>query len=213
MIPDVDIRKTIIISVDETPIVTAAEAGDWLNLSASMITAKTDMLNSLIKSAEEAIVNFTWLTLHETVYESQQIIDSWGEWFTLERSPITAIGEVSFLNGDVYEAFDKGTTTADGLYPNITERITSRGWAEMKFINPPAIQDRTNAYRIKTRFTAGMKSDTIDTVPEGIKTAIKMIVASYFTNRGDCDCSIGGFPIPCAAFSILNPYSIQRTVL
>lgn len=214
-IPPVTIRNVKVISKDDTPIVTVEELGHWLNLSSGMVTARQEMLQSLIDSAEEAVQNYTWLTLHETVYESEIIIDSWDRWFTLERAPITDIGEVSYLSDDEYSVFDKGTESTEGLFENITERLTIRGWAEMHFVNPPEIQDRTNAYRLKVRFTAGLINDTDDNVPEGIKTAIKMIAAFYYTNRGDCssECTIDGAPVPCAVLSILNQYSLQRTVL
>lgn len=64
------------ISIDETLIVTAEEAGKWLGLSPSAITMQTDMLESLIKTTTEMVENYSWITLRQTEYEAYYDLQS-----------------------------------------------------------------------------------------------------------------------------------------
>jgi hypothetical protein len=219
------------ISVDETPIITATEAGEWLNLSAGLITKHTAMLERLIKTVTENIENYTWTYIRRTVFEADFDLGAnnfFSFWsgdlkLSLERSPIIALADISkieYLNDSgVYVEFDRGTLLSEGIYENVTEKKERRGWASIYFDEEVPFDDtKINAYKIRITFEAGYTiSDDITTdIPESLKTAMLMIVAAYYTNRGDCSdmgCDIGGFPIPCAAKSLIEQFAVSKTVL
>jgi hypothetical protein len=216
------IEKT---SIDDTLVISVSEMGTWLNLSSSAITAHTDLLTELIKSATELVENYTWLSVRKTVYEAFFELDNWG--FTgdlglsLERSPILDldnITKIEYLNSsDTWIEFDRGTKTIDGLYENTTEIKTRNKWAELYFVTDPDYDDRDEAYKVRVTFTAGWDTEATDEhlmIPRSLKVAIKMIVAYMYTNRGDCDsCEINGVPVPCGAKMILDKYRIGLTQL
>lgn len=219
------------IDIDETPIITPTEVGNWLNLSAAMVTMKTDLINMLINAAIEIVEQYSWLSLRRTTYEAYfNLPESYfysfinGEFkLGLERSPILALADITkieYLDTDgVYQEFDRGALTSEGLYENTTEIKEPRGWASIYFRESvPFDSTRINAYKIKVTFIAGFTigTDITTDIPQAIKTALLMMIASDFTNRGDCsdcNCDLNGYPVPCGAKSKIDLYSISKTVL
>ena len=219
------------ISFIEDPILTPAEVGLWLNLPAGIIAKNTTLIETLIKTVTDVVQNYTWLRLQRTVYEANFLLDYtyWGYFWAnklkliLNRAPILTLADISkieYLDETTqdYVEFDRGAMTASGLYENVTEKSEQRGWASIYTKEEIPYDTRFNAYKIKVTFTAGFTIDTdpITDIPPAFKTAMLMIIASYYTNRGDCDdrgCKLNGYPVPCAAKGILDQYSIARTVL
>lgn len=217
------ITRATAVTTTATSIVSAAEAGAWLELSPSMITARTALLTSLIESAITPIEGYTWLSVLRRTYVADYDLGCGGfaafcagdRRLLLNRAPIMDLGdiaEIAYLDdNNVYVAFDRGAETADGLYANTTERYEPGQWASLYFREPVPYQARTNAYKVRVTYAAGY-AQAAD-VPAGIKTAIKMIVASDFADRGDCGCDINGYPVPCAAKRHLDPLAISRAIL
>lgn len=213
------------ISRDSSLLVTVADLGAWLNLSSGMITLQTDLLTDLIKTATMMIEKYAWLALNRITYEANFELTQNSPIFrnsettalSLERAPIVSlddIGDITYLDTDgTYTAFSKGATTAEGLYETVTEKTERRKWASILFLEPIEFDSRDNTYKIKIQFIAGFTSDTI---PADLKTAIKMIAAFMYTNRGDCantGCSMNGVPVPCVAKGIVDKYSVAKTTL
>lgn len=219
-------ERTIITNISSELIVSAEECGNWLNLSPSAIIKQTDLLEGLIKSVTEIVENYTWLSLRQTTFEAlfdlQDSIIINGLKLSLQRAPILELANITKIeylnNSNTWTEFDRGTMTIEGLYENVTEKQEMRQWASIKFIEDVPFQDRCNAYKIRVTFIAGY--DPIETeislkIPETIKTAIKQIVAFYYTYRGDCasECSLDGNPVPCTAKGMLDQISIKNTII
>jgi len=221
-------RKTNIV---QDPILTPAEVGLWLNLPDGIIAKNTTLIEDLIKTVTDVVQNYAWLRLQRTTFEAEFLLDyDYYSYFwsgnlelKLERSPIiilTDISKIEYLDENgVYVEFDKGTSTAAGLFENVTERENKRGWASIYFDTAvPYDNTRRNAYKIRITFTAGFTIDTdpVTDIPPALKTAMLQIVAYYYTYRGDCDDrepSLNGFKVPLKAKSIIDQYSLARTVL
>jgi hypothetical protein len=219
------------IEIDETPILTPTEVGLWLNLPAGIITKNTALIEGLIKTVTDVVQNYTWLRLQRTVFEANFSLDNchWNYFLSgnlklmLERSPIIALSDITKIEyldetTGTYIGFDRGATTSSGLYENTTEKEEQRGWASVYFKENVPYDNRYNAYKIKVTFTAGFTIDTdpVTDIPPALKTAMLQIIASYYTNRGDCaerGCSMNGYKVPCEAKGIIDQYSIARTVL
>lgn len=217
------------IDVDETLIVSVEEIGKWLNLSPSVIIMQTDMLENLIKTTTEMIENYSWITLRQTEYEAYYDLQSISFFnflsgklkLSLERSPIidiTDITKIEYLESNTWNEFNRGVMTINGLYENTTERQERLQWASVYFKESIPFQQRFNAYKVRITFTSGydpLETDSTKKIPESIKTAIKMIVASMYTNRGDCDssCNMNGYPVPCAAKSIIDLISPANAII
>ena len=207
---------------EPTDIVTVAEVGEWLNLSSSMVTARTSMIEALIETAFETAEGYTWLSILRRTFIAEYELRS-GSFsglfdgsmkLGLTRAPILDLDDISLIeyldDNDVYVTFDRGTKTVDGLYENTTERQEQRQWASVYFIEDVPFQNRINAYKIRVTFDAGY-ADKAGT-PASLKTAIKMMVASDYTNRGDCGCDCNGYPVPCAAKANLDRWALNKTV-
>lgn len=219
------------ISIVETPILTPAQVGAWLNLPAGIITKNTTLINDLILTTTQVVQKYSWLYLQRTTFEA--FFDLGETYFnsfwsgdlklSLERSPIIALADITKIeyldeNG-VYVEFDKGALTSEGLYENVTESKEQRDWASIYFRESvPFDNTRINAYKIKVTFVAGFTIDTdpVTDIPQALKQAMLMIIASYYTNRGDCSdkgCSLNGYPVPCAAKSMIDQFGIAGTIL
>lgn len=221
-------RKT---AIDETPIITPEEVGAWLNLSPSMVTMNTDLITQLIDTAVEIVEQYSWLNLRRTTYVAEFVMPynyfySFinGEYkLSLERSPIIDLADITsieYLDTDgTYKTFDRGALTSEGLYDNTTEKKEQRGWASIYFREPvPFDEFRINAYKIRVTFISGftINTDITTDIPKALKTALLMIIASDYTNRGDCsdcNCDLNGYPVPCGAKSKIDLYSVSKTVL
>jgi len=221
-------RKTEIV---QDPILTKEEVGLWLNLPAGIIAKNTLLIESLVKTVTDVVQNYTWLRLQRTTFEAEFSLDYcyWGYFISgnlklmLERSPIIALSDIEkieYLNEDgVYVEFDRGAMTTAGLYENTTEKQEQRGWASVYTREAiPFDNTRYNAYKIRITFVAGftIDDDPVTDIPPALKTAMLQIIASYYTNRGDCaerGCNLNGFPVPCEAKGIMDQYTLARTVL
>jgi len=186
----------------------------------------------LIKTVTDVVQNYTWLRLQRTTFEAEFLLDYnyWGYFWSnklklmLKRAPIIALADITKIEyldetTQTYVEFDRGVMTASGLYENVTEKSEQRGWASIYTDEPiPYDANRFNAYKIRVTFIAGftINDDPVTDIPPALKTAMLQIIASYYTNRGDCEdrkCSLNGFPVTCIAKGILDQYSIARTVL
>ena len=218
------------ISIVATPILTPAEVGLWLNLPDGIIAKNTALIEGLIKTVTDVVQNYTWLRLQRTTFEANFSLDYFyfGYFLSgdlklmLERSPIinlTDIEKIEYLDTDgTYTEFDRGAMTSAGLYENVTEKEEQRGWASVYLRETIPYDTRYNTYKIKVTFVAGFTIDVdpVTDIPPALKTAMLQIVASYYTNRGDCDergCSLNGYKVPCSAKGIIDQYSLARTVL
>lgn len=234
-----DITK--VIAIDTTnPIVTPAEIGEWLNLSTGMVTKFNDMIQGLIDSTVTAIENYSWLYLRRTTFEAHfelgcnsfNSVLHGNTKLILQRAPILALADITkieYLDTDgTYTEFDRGTLASEGLYENTSEKKEQGDYASIYFKEEvPFDTSRLNSYKIKVTFIAGFTTpgtgepptpepNIITDVPEQIITAIKIIVAFYYTNRGDCSsagCDIGGYPVPCPAKGLIDQLALSQTVM
>ena len=222
---------TIKTAVDaDTPVITPAEVGEWLNLSAGMVTLKTSVINRLIRSTVQVVEKYTWLALRRTTYQAYFDLQT-NDFFSfydgslqleLQRAPILNLADITtieYLNtAGEWVTFDRGAMTVEGLYENTTEAREHRQWASILFReNLPLDNERDNAYKIRVTFTSGFDNSDEDlAIPEPLLTGMLMVVAFYYTNRGDCsgcDCNLNGYPVPCEAKGLIDMYSIAKTTL
>jgi hypothetical protein len=220
---------TKLTTVSQELIVSVNEIGTWKNLSPSAIIMHNDMLEELITTTTEIIEDYTWLSLRQKTFEAYYDLQSC--LFTqfirgnlklgLERSPILStdnITKIEYLANDVWNEFDRGTMTIDGLYENVTEKLEQRQWASIRFRENVPFECRCNAYKIRVTFISGYSPTETDPalqIPSRLKTAIKKIVAFHYTYRGDCqsDCNLGGYPIPCDTKGVIDAISVKNSML
>lgn len=218
-------------AIDQTPILTVAEVGLWLNLPAGLLLKNTALIESLIKTVTNVVQNYTWLRLQRTTFEANFSLDcTYFGYFTagflkllLERAPIISLSDITKIEyldeaTGTYIEFDRGVMTSEGLYENVTEKSEQRGWASVYLKQHIPYDNRYNAYKIKVTFVAGFTIDVdpVTDIPPELKTAMLQIIASYYTNRGDCDersCTLNGYGVPCIAKGIIDQYTLARTVL
>jgi hypothetical protein len=220
---------TKLVTVSQELIVSVQDAGTWLNLSPSAITMQNDLLEELIKTTTEIIEDYTWLSLRQKTFEAYYDLQSYlfsqfangNLKLRLERSPILSlenITKIEYLANDIWNEFDRGTMTIDGLYENTTEKLEQRQWASIMFKENVPFEDRCNAYKIRVTFTSGYdptETEAALKIPTRIKTAIKQIVAFHYTYRGDCqsDCDLDGYPIPCHVKGIIDAISVKNSII
>jgi len=220
---------TKIISVSDTLIVSVQECGQWLNLSPSAIIMQNDLIQNLIITVTEIIERYTWISLRRKTFEAYYSLPNgyFGSFINgnlrleLQRSPIidiTDVTKIEYLADDIWNEFDRGAMTIDGLYVKTSEKIEQRAWASVRFRECVPYEDRCNAYKIRITFNAGYEPTELETaykIPSVFKTAIKKIVAYHYTNRGDCEsaCKLNGFPVPCDVKGMLDQLSIANTII
>jgi len=217
-----------VIEVSNELIVSVEEVGKWINLAQSAITMQYDLIKDLIVTATEIIENYTWISLRrkkiEAYYDLEDLFYSFcngNEKLLLNRSPIiqiTDIEKIEYLANNIWNEFDRGIPTIDGLYENTTEKIEKRDWATIYFDESVPYETRDNAYKVRVTYSIGYlptETDTAAKIPTMFKTAIKKIVAFHYTNRGDCssECNLNGYPVPCDVKGMLSQMSVSKTVI
>ena len=221
-------NRNEIVEISQELIVSAHDIGHWLNLSPSSILANDDLITSLILTATEIVEKYIWVSLRRKTIEAYYYLNDYyfsmvctgNEKLLLNRSPIINISDIEkieYLANDIWNEFDRGLLASDGLYKNVTERIEKRGFASIYFIEPVTFESRENAYKIRVTYKIGYDPIEIGPaykLPALYKNAIMTIVAFHFTNRGDCEseCSLNGFPVPCAIKGQLDLVSLRNTI-
>ncbi len=215
---------------NDTPVISAAEVGLWLNLSAGVVTLQQSLINRLVDTTVQAVEQYTWLALRRTTYIAEFDLQT-NDFFSfynnsltlsLERSPILNLADITLIeyldSSGVYVPFDRGSMTAEGLYENTTEAREQRQWASVQFRGTiPLDIQRQNAYKVRITFTAGFDNEDENlAIPAPLVTGMLMTIASYYTNRGDCSdcgCDLSGYPVPCAAKGLIDMFSVAKTVV
>ncbi len=177
------------------------------NLAVSLADVKThlkiplatttfdDELTAFIKAATLLAESFTRRTFIDTEFRTFR--DFFGCCFLLKRSKTSSITRIQRLVGGVLTVVDPLTF----FFTDVTD------YSEVHLTDgsswPTDLDDIEQAVRIE--FIAGFGVDE-SFVPEDIKLALKMTVANFFQNRGDCGgCGVN---LPPTAQILLDQYRI-----
>lgn len=184
----------LVLPKSSADVVTLAEAKAYLR-----VTTTTDdtLIQSLITSAVQLaesymnrdILTTTWLNFRNSLM---------GDW-TLRRGGFQSVVSFEYLNPTYVvlptTEYKVSQDSVFGIIQDINFPFSSiDGWP---YSGPVADG-------IKITFKTGF-GDTAASVPELIKTAIKMTVGMLYSNRGDC-CGDSG--LPKAVETMLNAYRI-----
>ena len=189
----------------ELPI-TLAEAKAYLRVTHS---AEDDLINGLISACTGLVEKYTGRTLITTTFRgsySALTVLKTECWPILElsRSPVQSITSVEQLVDGSWTAFGATDWQLKQLsgYSRLLVDQTATSLTTYDTIEP---------YRYRTEFVAGYGAAA--DVDEELKTAIKLAINFFYTNRGDCgDCGLDDAPsLPCEAKIVANPYRIRRT--
>ncbi len=177
------------------------------NLAVSLDAVKTHLkiplsvttfdveLTAFIKAATLLAETFTRRTFINTEFRTFR--DFFACCFLLKRSKASSISQIQFLLDGVLTVVDPTifffTDVTDYSEVHLND---GKDW--------PDEDDIEQAVRIE--FIAGYGVDE-SFVPEDIKLALKMMVANFFVNRGDCGVPCGD-EIPCVAKALLSQYRI-----
>lgn len=167
--------RTLVTGPAEEP-VTRAEAKLWARIAASL-TADDATVDALITAARRHIEDVTGrITVNQTW---KLILDTWprGRAVRLPLAPLVSVTHVK-----VYDSAGAATTmdSADYIVDTANEpgRIVLKDDADWP--SPSAGLQEANAFEVQ--FVAGYGADA-SSVPEELKTAVKMIVAHLYENR------------------------------
>jgi uncharacterized phiE125 gp8 family phage protein len=167
----INLRPAIVTPPAELP-VTLAEAKAWLWVDHSdHDTLITAMLNAAISYIDgysgvlgRCIINQTW----------RQDYESWSDTLTLPFPGVATVTHVKYYD----QASNEQTVTAS-KYELIEDALGSMVRFNDSFEIPNLYDDRTD--KVKVTFVAGF--GLAAAIPEPIKSAIKMHVASMYANR------------------------------
>ena len=186
--------------------VTLAEAKAYLRVTN---TAEDTLINSLIIACTNMVENYTGRTLINTTFRGQFSTltvlktESWPV-IELMRGPVVSISAVEELVDGSWtdlDADDWALKEMDG-YSRILVDPSVTSVADSETIVP---------YQYRVDFIAGYGAPA--GVPDDLKTAIKLAINFFFTNRGDCgECGMGmdAGTLPPESKMMANPYRIRR---
>lgn len=184
-------RKTIVTEPEAEPI-SLAEARDWLKMGSS--TANDAIITGLVTAARQhieivfgaALVTQTW----DYLADAFPTADDWSE-FRFAINPISSITHVKYYD----DAGTLQTWSSANYILDAGGQIPRLGLAYNATF--PASQIRLNSIQI--RVVAGYGAAA--SVPEDVKTALKLLLSMWHENREDMPLSN---PYGRAAYSILR---------
>ena len=205
-----DIHEVYGLAVTSQPSVepvTTAEAKQHLRVDTS---ADDTYIDGLVKAARERVeqylsralitTQFTMTLDHFSPYIAWWPVSMYSSTIYLPRSPVQTVDEIRYVD-------DGGTqqTLSSTKYRVDTKRLVARvtpAYAETW----PTTRPITNAVEID--FTAGY-GDAASDVPEPIKQAIKILVATWYDpGRAEVVLGPNALRIPLTATYLLGPYRV-----
>lgn len=215
----------VIVNYPLYPVVSTAELAAWLRMPSGQASVEATLLATYISMATEIVENYTWLTLRETTF-----VTYFAEVYPyvyLEATPIlgpTSITSIKYLyeNGtDIeYATYALGTYQSSGSYANLDMKLTPLKQAFLYLNNTDSlvVPDKPNQYNMQITYKAGYQYDAETSayiMPQSLKTAILMLAAKYYTDRGDCiGCvSAEGCLMPGSVKMLLDMYSLRNATL
>ncbi len=172
-------NDTLVVSLAEMKLYLKVDNTADDNLITSLIHAATSLVEKYI-SRELLNKTFTmYLDLFPFCKQYGNTVESNFNNYTIQvkRSKLQSITSIKYYDNDVLTTLDSAlySFSEDNDYSRIYLIDDSTLW--------PSTDDRKQAVEIE--FVAGY-GETTDDVPEDLKTAIKMLVAYIYENRGDC---------------------------
>lgn len=185
----------------------------WLKVSGSTLDAEiTSLIESAALTAEKMtrrdLIEKKYRTFRDSFHDYDRCVGSYAalvpgwrhfrdQGIEIRRSRLQSVDLFEYLKDDVW-------TTVPSVYYSTEEIDFSRILLNDGESWPSDVDDREQA--VKIEITAGYGPD-VDSIPEDIKTGIKMHVANAFRNRGDCKADAF---LPAGARGIYHQYRIME---
>lgn len=158
---------------------TTSEAKSWLKVE---VSTDDTLIDALITAAREYIEHATGLALFtQTIREH---LDDWPEYknvsnpmqeFYLMRYPVQSVTSITYLDGDG----NSQTLSADNYVVDTTGNLCRIALKSNQTF--PTIRDQINSVTIT--YIAGW--DDTASIPETIKTAMKLLISHFYERRAD----------------------------
>tara|TARA_R110000824_G_scaffold393486_1_gene592658 strand:+ start:23 stop:601 length:579 start_codon:yes stop_codon:yes gene_type:complete len=177
------------------PVFTTAQAKEFLKVD---VSTDDTLIDNLVLAATESCQIYTNQYFIDTVVT--QYSDNWKEFYTLYKSPVSAITHVKY-----YDTDDHLTTLAASNY--ILDDVSKPARIGVSVTGTlPSLADRINAVEVK--YTVGYGTASTD-VPEGIRTAIILTVGNWYENRQTVITGRTATELPLSSQYLLDQYKIQ----
>jgi len=183
------------VTLSETPLFTTADAKDFLKVDT---TADDTLIDNLIKAATESCQIYTNQYFMTTIVE--QYSDTWAEFYTLYKSPVSEITHIKYYDSD-----DTEQTLASSNYILDDVSKPARIGISVKG-SLPNLANRINAIHVK--YTVGYGSASTD-VPDGIKQAVLLTLGNWYENRQTVITGRTATELPLSSQYLLDQYKIQ----
>ena len=183
------------VTLSSTPLFTTAEAKDFLKVDT---TADDTLIDNLVKAATESCQIYTNQYFMTTIVK--QYSDTWAEFYTLYKSPVSAIAEIKYYDSD-----DTEQTLASSNY--ILDNVSKPARIGIAVDGTlPNLANRINA--VYDEYTVGYGDDSVD-VPDGIKQAVLLTLGNWYENRQSVITGRTATELPLSSQYILDQYKIQ----
>jgi uncharacterized phiE125 gp8 family phage protein len=183
------------VTLSTTPLFTTAEAKDFLKVDT---TADDTLIDNLVFAATESCQIYTNQYFLKVTLE--QYSDTWDSMFTLYKSPVTGITNITYYDpDDVSTVLDPSNYILDDV-----SKPARIAWSPTATI--PSLSDRINAVVVNYSCGYGTSSDD---VPDGIKQAVLLTLGNWYENRQSVISGRTATELPLSSQYLLDQYKIQ----
>ena len=177
------------------PLFTTAQAKAHLKVD---VTDDDTIIDNLILAATQSCEIFTNQYFIDTVVT--QYSDTWDGFYTLYKSPVSAITHVKYYDSDdSQQTLSSSNYILDGTSKPARIGIAIDGTL-------PNLSDRINAVEVK--YTVGYGAESSD-VPEGIRQAVLLTLSNWYENRQSVITGRTATELPLSSQYLLEQYKIQ----
>ena len=183
------------VTLSPNPLFTTAEAKTFLKVDT---TADDELIDNLILAATESCQIYTNQYFMTTIVE--QYSDTWAEFYTLYKSPVSALTHIKYYDSDDTEqTLDSSNYILDDVSKPARIGIAVDGTL-------PNLANRINAIHVK--YTVGYGDESTD-VPDGIKQAVLLTLGNWYENRQTVITGRTATELPLSSQYLLDQYKVQ----
>lgn len=223
--PSYQIRRLMVITPPAAPVMTPAEAKEWLGLDVTDVSQDA-MLTGLIEAATEAVekytrralINRTYLATYDgwpsgrsnlPIFEGLRdgpVTGTGAGYLYLLKPPLVSVSKVAWnlMDGTSVDPWASSNYLVDASDPDQYGRLVLAYDA-----TPPSPLAEAGGLQIE--YVAGYGAMAAD-VPYALRQGVAMVMAYMYGNRGDCP-NASGIVDPMdlsGAAGLVNPYRILR---
>ena len=198
--------KTVLVTSSTADVLGTSEAKDWLRVTT---TDEDGLIDGLVTAARQTIEEITNRKIMKGTYYAYY--DDWPSGNDYDSVYLPYAPLVSVPTTAIEYTDSEGDTTTFSSSKWATDTASEPGRVVLDYDYDWPTETLHNNNPIRVKFTCGYSSKADSSIPEWVKTATKILVATWYENRESVIVLSGGqsvAEVPMSVKAILQPHRV-----